>query len=409
MNILYIAYSCNPYNGSEDKIGWNIPIESAKSNRVFVITKEEQRRIIEEYLTKHTLKNIDFYFVDIPQFYKKIFRGTIYSGRLNVWNRYAYDIVERLCERNQIDVIHQITPVEFRSIGDYGKIKGIKFVCGPIGGGEILPIGLRSYARKYRFIESLRNVSNYWQCYRYNRTEKLAQCDYIMFANRETKDFMLEKTKMSCPYEVISEVGLGEHEILINVEGKQKQKNRNCVFLVAGRLIYRKGHEFLLDALMRLPDELPYECRIVGSGPQIKKLIKKCEKNQKLSKHVKFVGAIPYVEMVREFQNSDVLIMPSIRETTGTVLLEAMSKGVPVITINRYGGPILLDEKSGWLYDGNTKEEFLENLSQVIIKCIEKPSEVKKRGDNAFLKTEKYTWDYKIKHYNQIYKQLIEE
>ena len=42
MNILYIAYSCSPKSGSEEKIGWSIPLESAKSNNVFVITKEEQ-------------------------------------------------------------------------------------------------------------------------------------------------------------------------------------------------------------------------------------------------------------------------------------------------------------------------------------------------------------------------------
>ena len=43
MNILYIAYSCNPFAGSEDKIGWCVPYEISKTNTVYVITKEEQR------------------------------------------------------------------------------------------------------------------------------------------------------------------------------------------------------------------------------------------------------------------------------------------------------------------------------------------------------------------------------
>ena len=41
MNILYIAYSCSPYGGSEEAIGFNIPIEMSKNNNVYVITKEE--------------------------------------------------------------------------------------------------------------------------------------------------------------------------------------------------------------------------------------------------------------------------------------------------------------------------------------------------------------------------------
>ena len=86
MNILYIAYSCSPYNGSEDKIGWHVPVESAKTNHVWVITKEEQRPAIEHYLSKHRLENIQFLYVDIPAIYKKLFRSFLYSGRLNIWN-----------------------------------------------------------------------------------------------------------------------------------------------------------------------------------------------------------------------------------------------------------------------------------------------------------------------------------
>ena len=138
MNILYIAYSCNPFAGSEDKIGWCVPYESSKTNKVYVITKEEQREPVEKYLQSHPLENIKFYYVDIPNFYKKIFKGFMYSGRLNVWNRRVLPLAKKICADQKIDVIHQITPIEFRAIGDYGKIANIKFVCGPLGGGESL-------------------------------------------------------------------------------------------------------------------------------------------------------------------------------------------------------------------------------------------------------------------------------
>ena len=68
------------------------------------------------------------------------------------------------------------------------------------------------------------------------------------------------------------------------------------------------------------------------------------------------MGSIPYMEMEKEYADADVFIMPSIRETTGTVLLEAMSKGIPVITINKFGGATLFDKDTGWLYEGNTKD-----------------------------------------------------
>lgn len=193
MNILYIAYSCNPFAGSEDRIGWCVPLESAKSNKVYVITKEEQREPVQKYLSEYPVRNLKFYFIDIPNIYKRLFKGFMYSGRLNIWNKYAFSIAKKISNDKKIDIIHQITPVEFRAIGNYGKIKNIKFVCGPVGGGESIPAGLKDYAKGHEIIEIVRAVINRWYRFKLRVSGKLDQCDYIMFANKETQDFLLRK------------------------------------------------------------------------------------------------------------------------------------------------------------------------------------------------------------------------
>ena len=143
----------------------------------------------------------------------------------------------------------------------------------------------------------------------------------------------------------------------------EKGRNEECVFLVAGRMIYRKGLDFLFDALMRIPQETRYQVRVVGDGPELEHLHKRGKEDLNLSEHVHCMGSIPYMEMEKEYAGADVFIMPSIRETTGTVLLEAMSKGIPVITINKFGGATLFDENTGWLYGGNSKEEYIEKVT----------------------------------------------
>lgn len=401
MNIMYIAYSCDPYNGSEDKIGWNVPVESAKTNNVYVITKEEQRRSIEKYLSEHMLENIEFYFIDIPKFYKKIFKGFMYSGRLNVWHRRVFSLAKKICKEKNIDIIHQVTPIEFRAIGDYGKIPNVKFVCGPLGGGEFIPQGLEDYAKGHKIVEIIRKIINYWFRYNQKITGKIKQCDFIMFANKETCTFMLGDEN-----KVLTEIAIDKTEI--EREIKKTNKGKKCIFLVAGRVIYRKGHDFLLDALTRMPEDLEYECRIVGDGSERGRLQKRCSSDEKLSAHIVFVGKRTHAEMEKEYQNADVLIMPSIRETTGTVLLEAMSKGLPVIAINKFGGAILLDDKTGWLYEGNSKELYVENLKQVIIDCILNPDKVRIRGNNARKMAERYTWENKNCFYQKIYCELLE-
>jgi len=121
------------------------------------------------------------------------------------------------------------------------------------------------------------------------------------------------------------------------------------------------------------------------------------------------MGSIPYMEMEKEYAGANVFIMPSIRETTGTVLLEAMSKGIPVITINKFGGATLFNKDTGWLYEGNTKEDYVENLKKAILECIANPDEVTRRGKNARKKAEKYTWQEKNEKYQAIYEELLKK
>lgn len=187
----------------------------------------------------------------------------------------------------------------------------------------------------------------------------------------------------------------------------EKSQNEECVFLVAGRMIYRKGLDFLFDVLMRIPQKTRYQVRVVGDGPELDHLRRRCKDNSNLSEHVHCMGSIPYMEMEKEYAGANVFIMPSIRETTGTVLLEAMSKGIPVITINKFGGATIFDENTGWLYDGNTREDYIENLKKAILECIANPDEVARRGTNARMKAEKYTWQEKNKKYQKIYEELL--
>ena len=402
MNVLYIAYSCSPYAGSEDKIGWSVPYASAKTNRVVVITKEEQRRDIEDFLSKNPDTNMEVHYVDIPGIYKKLFRGFLYSGRLNIWQKRAYALVEKYCARHSIDVIHQVTPVEFRAVGNYFQIPGVKFVCGPLGGGESIPAGLKDYAAGHRVVEVVRGMINRWCRFTMKLSGKLDRCDVVLFANRETRDFLSGISARHITAALYSEIGLAEEEL--NISTSRSRGDLKCRFLSAGRMIYRKGFDFLLDALEQLPDDLDYEFQILGNGPELERLRSRC--SGKLAKRVTFLGAVPYEEMEKAYCEADVFVMPSIRETTGTVLLEAMSKGLPVVAIGSFGGAMLLDAHTGWLYEGEDKPSCIAALKNVLEACIRDPEEVKRRGQAARLAAESHTWERKNAYYQEIYRKI---
>ena len=401
MNLLYIAYSCDPYQGSEDRIGWRVPIESAKSNRVFVITKKEHEKTIETYLSENECPDITFFYVDIPRSYKRLFCGAFYSGRLKIWNRAALKRAKSICEQEKIDVIHQITPVEFRAIGNYHKISGPKFVCGPVAGGQTTPKALKGYTKKYAMVEMVRAVVN-WLCKaRYVVSRKLEKCDYIFFANRETKEYLKDAIREQQSNTILTDVSIDAQ-----IHQDRDRAADRIRFAVIGRLVYLKGHAFLLDALARIPADLNWECCIVGTGSEREDLVKKCAEYG-LDKKVTFSGPVAHTEISKVYRNTDVLIMPSLREATGTVLIEAMAHGVPVVTIKRFGGADLLDEQVAWLYDGETQEACIENLKNSLIACILNPGEVTKKGKNAQIRVSQYTWEKKNAVFQCIYKQQL--
>lgn len=401
MNILYIACSCSPYHGSEDKIGWSVPIQSAEKNRVFVITRESQRGYIEDYLAKNPTENIYFYYIDVPAYLYKLARGFAFTILLHAWNKRAMRLAEAICRKENIEIIHQITPVEFRSIGDYWKIPNVKYVCGPIAGGQRTPKCFRPYLGKHRIKEDIRVFFNDLCRIKMQCNQQLSKCDTVLFANNETKDYLQKLLRKGQDGRVTPDVSVGINE-LCDDQVRAKRTKGKRIFLVAGRLIYLKGHSFLMDVLAQLPKEAEFECRIVGEGPEKLALEKKC-RALGLDHKVTFVGQVPYAEMEREYMHADVLVFPSFREATGSVIPEAMAKAMPVVVMNKFGAATILNEETGWLYDGNTIEEAMQSLRNALLECIEKPDEVVKRGENARKRAELFTWEKRMANYQAIY------
>lgn len=260
-----------------------------------------------------------------------------------------------------------------------------------------MPKGLWTYTKRHRSVEVLRKMMNQYYRRKYIITGRLKTCDAIIYANKETKDYL------GIEGEIITEVAA--QNVLDKVPCKVI--DGKCVFLVAGRMIYRKGYNFLLDAIKTIPENKDYEVRFVGSGPEVPMLERRVQEDRILAKHVVFVPKIPYTEMRREYEKANVFIMPSIRETTGTVLLEAMGFGLPVIAINKFGSGLILNENLGWLFSGNSKQEYIASLAAAMEYCIIHPEEVRRRGENILKESHKYTWEKKVAIFNDIYKEVL--
>ena len=117
MRILYIAFACNPYVGSEAFCGWSWPLAMRKYCEVYVVTRKENRIGIEKYLGEHKINDINFFYYDIPDainiYYKS---GKMYMPYSVLWQNTSFRFIKKLHEKYQFEYIHQVTLGDFRIV-----------------------------------------------------------------------------------------------------------------------------------------------------------------------------------------------------------------------------------------------------------------------------------------------------
>lgn len=145
-------------------------------------------------------------------------------------------------------------------------------------------------------------------------------------------------------------------------------KDRKIIFTFSA-LIERKGFQYLIDSMNEIikvrKDIL---CFIGGSGPMRLKLESQIQ-NLGLQDYIKLIGYVPDDTISDWLNAADLFVLPSLSESFGVVLIEAMACGKPVVaTINGGSEEIIISEEHGLLCDpANPKD-----LAKKILIALEK-------------------------------------
>lgn len=410
MKILASVYACSPYDGSERAVGWNWIKGINEYHQVTALTSHVYQADIEDYCNRHpgALKNTTFVYVDIPH---TSWHVGYRMERLYyiLWQREAMKKAKELAKTEKYDLVHHITYVTC-ILPTYMHKVGLPFLYGPVSGGENTPsvIGY-PMSKKERLVETIRSVSKLFFTATPNYHKTMARADMILTTTEETKRLIPKKYHDKvCVFQAI---GLTKDSFEPIPAPKPE---RIPQFLIAGRMLYWKGFEMAISAFKKaLQNGVEAELTILGdteNNPSYESH-QKCLKSmcgEYLDRQIRFVNKVEHNKINEFYDEFDILMNCSLRDSGGFVVMEGMSRGLPLICVNTGGPKVNTTTKTAIKIEPAPMQQMVDEIAAAISNLAKDKSLREKMGQagrryalETFLVTEK------TKKMNEFYDKIV--
>ncbi len=403
--VLISAYSCSPGEGSEPGIGWNQVQQVARSHEVWVVTRSNNRKGINDALALDPLPNVHWIYLDLPRwasFWKKGMRGmrTYY----HCWQFGAYLKARELHRQVHFDLAHHVTFVNYW-MPIFLPLLPVPFVWGPVGGGESAPRDLRrALSLRGRVYETIRDCAR-----------KLGEINPLVRLTARRAALALATTgeteerlrALGCRNtSVLPAVGLpaGELEKLAAIPTPSGETFR---VVSLGRLLYWKGFDLGLRAFALFHRGYPdSEYLIVGDGPERDRL-ERLAQSLGIGDTVIFCGAVSREQVLERWAQGNVLLFPTLHDSGGWVSLEAMAAGRPVVCLDLGGPGLQVTPDTGIKVKPAAPEQVVEELARALRILVNDRTRCAEMGQAGRARVHEYfNWDKKGTLMDAAYKSL---
>jgi len=167
-------------------------------------------------------------------------------------------------------------------------------------------------------------------------------------------------------------------------------KVRQQLIIYVGWLIERKGVKHLIEAMAQVKETLSeYRLVLIGQGPQRSELCSMA-RSLGLDDHVEFVGQQTPEQVIEWMRNAKLLVLPSLEEGLGVVLLEALASGTPCVASNVGGISDVISPDVGSLVEPGDSTA----LAEAIVKLLSDQDQWLAMSKQARARAETYfSWD----------------
>lgn len=174
---------------------------------------------------------------------------------------------------------------------------------------------------------------------------------------------------------------------------KQIQGRLSCIFV--GRFEKRKGIFDLLTVAEQLRKE-DIEFLIIGYGS--------LQNHEKYSNNIKMIGRVPHEDIFRHYDRCQIFFLPSYSEVFSNSILEAMARGLVLLTSDIPGiREIIQEGRNGYLFPPGD----VEKMKELFLYLKHNPGEIERISCNNLTDVRQFTVEKQAEKYLDVYRNLL--
>lgn len=407
MKVLLSAYSCEPNRGSEPGLGWSVAREMARHHEVWVLTRpDESREAIAAELKRNPVPNLHFVYFTLPFWQDSMRWGQSGAMQLHyyLWQIQAYFVARRLHQAIGFDICHHVTFNRYAT-PSFLSLLPIPFVWGPVGGGESAPLPFwQDFSLKAKLYETARLLFR-WAGELDPFVWLTVRNSAAIFAG--TKDTAQQLYRLGAKeVKVMAEACLYLEEI-DRLSQTPPPPDQPVRFISMGRVLHWKGFYLGIRAFAQagLPDA---EYWVVGDGPELERL-QQLATDLDVASQVKFWGRLSRSETLARLAEAHVLVHPSLHDSGGWVLREAMAAGRPILCLDLGGPGAQVTNETGIKVLANHPEQAVRDLAVAMRRLASEPELRQQMGlAGRQLVRQTYSWEGREQLFSELYEKLVQ-
>ncbi|MCI7495913.1 MAG: glycosyltransferase [Prevotella sp.] len=407
MKILINAYACSPGMGSEPGMAWNWVSNLAKSCELHIITEGEFREKIETVVpTLEQGGNMHFYYNPVSEKIRKMCWNQgdwRFYKYYREWQWKTYLLAKDICQKEHIDILHQLNMIGFREPGYLWKLSrenGVPFVWGPVDAKDKFPVAyLDGAGLKTKLFMRLKNFLTGIQL-RYSKRVLLAARQSSVIFSASSNSQRSFKKYMNIDSPLLNETGcyVQDHPIV------DKTDKETFDVLWVGKMDFRKQLALALQTVAKSENN-KLRLHIMGGGD--------AESYQSLAKSYGIAdkciwhGAVSHDEVQDIMQKSDIFLFTSVAEGTPHVVLEAISNNLPVVCFDTCGQGDAVNDKVGRKIPLSFPCQSVSDFAKLLNELEDNRSLLKQLSENCKERQQELSWEEKAKTMMEWYEKIL--